>query len=326
MLILGMLIGLCVGGGVGGVIAGGVGISDINDAKKKVEKAKLHYQRETDITERQRKAVMERAETYADYIKHLHQSTLTPVREFLSSIGQSSKAKIIKVLKEVGVNIDSMSDFSVEVFDPIEDLLSLMGAGATGYAASAGTVALVGLLGTASTGAGIIGLSGAAATNATLAWLGGGALAAGGGGMAAGAAVLGGITVAPALLIIGFSLASKGEKALTQSVEFEKNVNKEIAKMKITREFLSGAITRMNELDELLTELDTRAHYHFNSLNSKTFDIDNAEDLANLQKTLLFVTGMSEIIQTPPLDSSGNIAEGGEKIIVKYRKLLKEIT
>ncbi len=44
--------------------------------------------------------------------------------------------------------------------------------------------------GTASTGTAISALSGAAATNAALAWLGGGALAAGGGGMAAGHAFL----------------------------------------------------------------------------------------------------------------------------------------
>ena len=56
--------------------------------------------------------------------------------------------------------------------------------------------------GTASTGTAISALSGAAATNAALAWLGGGALAAGGGGMAAGFEVgegimkmLGGFTV-----------------------------------------------------------------------------------------------------------------------------------
>ena len=44
--------------------------------------------------------------------------------------------------------------------------------------------------GTASTGTAISALSGAAATNAALAWLGGGALAAGGGGMTAGSAFL----------------------------------------------------------------------------------------------------------------------------------------
>ena len=44
--------------------------------------------------------------------------------------------------------------------------------------------------GTASTGTAISALSGAAAANAALAWLGGGALAAGGGGMAAGHTLL----------------------------------------------------------------------------------------------------------------------------------------
>ena len=45
-------------------------------------------------------------------------------------------------------------------------------------------------IGAASTGTLISTLSGAAASNATLAWLGGGSLAAGGGGIAAGTMVL----------------------------------------------------------------------------------------------------------------------------------------
>ena len=52
------------------------------------------------------------------------------------------------------------------------------------------TLAVATTFGTASTGAAISALSGAAATNAALAWVGGGALAAGGGGMATGHAVL----------------------------------------------------------------------------------------------------------------------------------------
>ncbi|MCK9893607.1 hypothetical protein [Frankia sp. AgB32] len=69
--------------------------------------------------------------------------------------------------------------------------------------ASAATITTVGALATASTGTAISGLSGAAATNATLAWLGGGSIAAGGGGVAAGTAVLAGIAAAPALLAFG---------------------------------------------------------------------------------------------------------------------------
>ena len=60
-----------------------------------------------------------------------------------------------------------------------------------GTATYFGTLAAVGVWGTASTGVAISSLSGVAAANASLAWLGGGAVAAGGGGgMAAGAAAL----------------------------------------------------------------------------------------------------------------------------------------
>ena len=62
--------------------------------------------------------------------------------------------------------------------------------GVGAYAAVTATTGLVGALGTASTGTAISTLSGAAASNATLAWLGGGALAAGGGGIVVGTAVL----------------------------------------------------------------------------------------------------------------------------------------
>jgi len=72
------------------------------------------------------------------------------------------------------------------------------GKGAAGVGAGVAVVALaptdaMGIattFGVASTGTAISALSGAAATNAALAWLGGGALAAGGGGMAAGSALL----------------------------------------------------------------------------------------------------------------------------------------
>jgi hypothetical protein len=59
-----------------------------------------------------------------------------------------------------------------------------------GAVASGGTVALISAFGTASTGTAISSLGGAAATNATLAWLGGGSVAAGGGGVAAGSTLL----------------------------------------------------------------------------------------------------------------------------------------
>ena len=80
----------------------------------------------------------------------------------------------------------------------------------TGIGSGAGTAAgmfvAVSAAGTASTGAAIATVSGAAASSTTLAWLGGGSLAAGG------TAVLTGIVSLPALLAIGGVLVWKGRK------------------------------------------------------------------------------------------------------------------
>lgn len=102
------------------------------------------------------------------------------------------------------------NDLSKIDFNSIESTISLGESAisaskgvSTGISTAVGAWALVSTLGTASTGTAIAGLSGAAATNATLAWFGGGAIAAGGGGMALGTMVVGGIIAVPALAITG---------------------------------------------------------------------------------------------------------------------------
>lgn len=86
------------------------------------------------------------------------------------------------------------------------------GLGAGMAVAALGPSAAMGIattFGVASTGTAISALSGAAATNAALAWLGGGALAAGGGGMAAGNALL--VLAGPiGWAIAGVALLSSG--------------------------------------------------------------------------------------------------------------------
>ena len=69
-------------------------------------------------------------------------------------------------------------------------------------------------LATASTGTAIASLGGAAASNATLAFFGGGSIAAGGLGMAGGIVVLGGLVAGPALLVMGLITSKKSEEKL----------------------------------------------------------------------------------------------------------------
>jgi transcriptional regulator with XRE-family HTH domain len=97
---------------------------------------------------------------------------------------------------------------------------------AAGGAAAYGAFTAVAMFGTASTGTAISTLSGVAASNATLAFLGGGTLAAGGAGMAGGALLLTGMVFAPvaALAAAGFIVlkqrrSKKEEERLRTEIE-----------------------------------------------------------------------------------------------------------
>ena len=82
--------------------------------------------------------------------------------------------------------------------------VEIIGGAMTVAGASAGTVVTVAsaIGAAASTGTAIGTLSGAAATNASLAWLGGGAVAAGGGGMAAGSTILATVSTGGAVIAV----------------------------------------------------------------------------------------------------------------------------
>lgn len=106
----------------------------------------------------------------------------------------------------------------------------------SGAAATAGFFGIASAFGTASSGTAIGSLSGAAFTNASLAWLGGGSVAAGGGGMAVGSAILtGGVTV----LIIGVAVGVSYAFSLLDRAEQQQLVE---GKLEIVSERVSQGI------------------------------------------------------------------------------------
>ncbi|WP_052443944.1 hypothetical protein [Pectobacterium brasiliense] len=124
---------------------------------------------------------------------------------------------IEQVLETTFLSLDKKSRPTMHALQSIErfnqqysGVLSAGFGGIVGGSMALGAWALVSAIGTASTGTAISTLSGVAATNATLAWFGGGALAAGGAGMSGGMLVLGGIVAAP---IIYFAAKSAWTKA-----------------------------------------------------------------------------------------------------------------
>ena len=118
--------------------------------------------------------------------------------------------------RSIKMNIKEMSQVSVTAQEVVKGGIATLGAGAvTGIAAYGGTM----MFASASTGTAISALSGVAAQNATLAWLGGGAKAAGGLGMAGGSAVLGGLVLGPVLAVQGIITAAKSKEKLAKAKE-----------------------------------------------------------------------------------------------------------
>ena len=309
--------------GAVGVSNGVKGVKKLKKAKKTAKKAIEKHEEAIRSTEKKRTKVQARAERYTEKIVHIYNGTLNPLLVFLGQIDQTAAAKALDVPETISMDVSSAEQFRLQVVEPVRDIIGLVEAVGAGTAATSGATALVTLFGTASTGTAIGGLSGAAATNATLAWLGGGSLAAGGGGMAAGTAMLCGIAVTPALLVGGLVLNGKGEKALTKARKYASEVDVHVENLGKVRTLLRGIIRRVDELDSLLEGLNMRALESLKELDARTFDSDSDTDIANLQACLLYSSAISQITRTPILNSDGEVTSESERIQIRYRPLLE---
>ena len=177
-------------------------------------------------------------------------------------------------------------------------------------------------LATASTGTAISGLTGIAATNATLAWLGGGALAAGGGGMALGAVMLNVAVIGPTLLVAGITVKNRGTKARTEAEKHRTDVDIEVAQLDARDQLLRTVQSRVNEIELILTQLVAEAVAALDLLESEPFDMER--DAERLQKSLILVKSVRDVATAPVADEHGNLDQKTEEIAFKYRRQTEE--
>ena len=97
----------------------------------------------------------------------------------------------------------------------------------------------------------------AAATNATLAFFGGGSLAAGGLGMAAGTAVLGGLVAGPALAVLGFVAGAKASKNLEMAKANLAKAKEFEEEMRTVADLCNGIRRRAAMFNRFLIRLQT---------------------------------------------------------------------
>jgi len=191
----------------------------------------------------------------------------------------------------------------------------LGGGAALAFGAYNGTM----LLATASTGTAISSLGGVAATNATLAWLGGGSLAAGGYGMAGGMMVLGGIVAGPALAIFGHVMGNKGEEALNtarSNLEQARTIREQAElmanKLKAIEKVTSLANTTFSKVSSQLRRAvaELKKVLDNDGVDFRTYSDDSKNVVF---RSVKFAQLLKAMIDTAILDQDGNLVLSTEK-------------
>ncbi len=232
----------------------------------------------------------------------------------------------------------------------LKELSTAIGGGAVvGTTAVFGAIGTAALIGTASTGTVIGTLSGAAFTNATLAWLGGGTIAAGGAGVTGGMVVLGGIAIAPVAIFGMFLGTNKGKQALNEAKNYSDEIDVLVEKVvtliaelsQIRRgcflmsETIIGLDALMKahntQMDKIAYRLEHRSSMSkkfIDPIKNKIFNIDilteqEAETFAASANT---ASMLSKIIKIPLMNEKGafisdslNILEANKEEIAKIQ-------
>ena len=168
---------------------------------------------------------------------------------------------------------------------------------------------------TASTGTAIASLSGAAATNATLAFFGGGSIAAGGLGMAGGMMVLGGLVAGPALLAMGLITGKKAEEKLEVAKANQAQAEEVCAELSVVT-FQCDAIRRRTSMFyAFLARLDARFIPLVFKLEDvlKNEGVDYAQYSPEAKRVVLQAATMAgsvkSLLDTPILTEDGGLTD-----------------
>lgn len=234
--------------------------SDFDTAQRVNKNAQEIYDKAQRKLENARKCAQNSMTSLGEIKFHIYKDSLIPFVEYYSKIKNIdfddgillTDKGLPKISKD---EMMKMKEMVLEIKEVVGGGLAALGAGGlAGMAAYGG----VGALATASTGTAIGTLSGVAATNATLAWIGGGSLAAGGYGVAGGTMILGGIVAAPVLAVGGMMLASKAEAAKHEACANYDKARIAVEEMKSATELTNAIQRRFDEVHDVLNRLNLR--------------------------------------------------------------------
>ncbi len=241
--------------------------------------------------------------------------------DFQSSVGLE-ELKNLHIDQNTFKELKELGSFAIEVAGGIT-------AGAVGGALTAlGAYGAAATFATASTGTAIATLSGAAATNATLAFFGGGAIAAGGLGMAGGMVVLGGLVAGPALLVMGLITGAKSQEKLENALANKAQSDEIVESLKAASMQCSAIRRRTYMFYNLLAHMDSiflpQIWDMQDIIDSEGYDYrdykpESKKAIAMAASTACTIKG---ILDTPILTEEGDLTEASEKLTLEIGELI----
>lgn len=251
-------------------------------------------------------------------------------------ITEFEKLNHVELSESTGMNELQKMVLDQKKFTELKELqsmaTSMVGGVASGAMAGAltafGAYGAAGALATASTGTAIASLSGAAATNATLAFFGGGSLAAGGLGMAGGMAVLGGLVAGPALAVLGGVVGARASANLDKAYSNLSKAKEYREEMDAASALCVGIRKRSAMFSRFLISLNAIFEpliYEMSQiiLNRGVDFMNFSDDEKKVVAEAMAMAGaIKSILDTPILDDDGNLTLESDKIVEMTRKRL----
>ena len=252
------------------------------------------------------------------------------IKNFVNLYSQLKDVKLNEMsasnISQVMINAGELQEMKKISMTASKLLTGSIGGLSTGALLGWGTYGGVMALGTASTGTAISGLSGAAATNATLAWLGGGSIAAGGGGIALGSVVLGGIIAAPAVLLAGCVFDSQdntkldnAKSNLAKAKTYASDVDKAVSELKIIQ-------TTIRDYELILKRLKMESCRQTQSMSQVIYIYGvNWKNYDSTAKTQIFlavkaVQALKAAVNTPLLTKNGILTRDIKNFIIQNKR------
>ena len=318
---------------------GGVGLKNTIKAGIDANNAKNINKKSTESVDTATQYLNDQRDACGSSLKRLGEEKLyvlnNSVTEFLDTF---TKIKNVDFRDSVG--LDELNKFHVDQkeFVELKSMANFAGSLAGGAVAGSAGGALVAFgaygaaqaLACASTGTAISALSGAAATNATLAFFGGGSLAAGGLGMAGGTAILGGLVAGPALLVLGMITSGAAKKNLEKAYTNQAEAIQIVTQLKEASLQCQAIRRRTYMFYNLLARLDS----YFLPTVYKMEDIfctegdDYSKYKPESKKAIAscasIAVSIKTILDTPILTDEGTLTEESEKTVANMKEFLKE--